>query len=150
MSQRFGKSRSVSVGRVLLHLLPAAILALLFVAVGVMHVTSRVLVVDAGYSLSRLESENRELMHQNDKLKLELATLKAPSRLEKLASEQLSMAPPSAAMVVNVGGGSARMARVAAVAGGKAVSRPGSNERPARPVAVVSAEADVGGEARQP
>jgi cell division protein FtsL len=91
---------------VLLLLLPAAFLFLLFAAVGIVHVTSRVMVVDAGYRLSRLQQENHELTHANDTLRLELATLKSPLRLERLAREQLGMAPPSAAAVVSLGAAS--------------------------------------------
>jgi cell division protein FtsL len=93
------------VGAVLGHLLPAALFFLLFAAVGIVHVTSRVLVVDAGYKLSRLQQQSRDLTQANDKLKLELATLRSPLRLERLAREQLGMAPPSAAAVLNVGSG---------------------------------------------
>ncbi|WNG34681.1 cell division protein FtsL [Archangium violaceum] len=90
----------VSVGRVLLHLLPAVFLFALFAAVGILHVTSRVLVVDMGYRLSRAEAEERALIRENDRLKLELATLKSPARLEKLAREKLGMAMPSGPVVI--------------------------------------------------
>ena len=92
----------VSVGRVLLHLLPAVLLFALFAGVGMLHVTSRVLVVDMGYRLSQAESESRSLTRENDRLKLELATLKAPGRLEKMAREQLGMAMPTGSAVVSL------------------------------------------------
>ncbi len=92
----------VSVGRVLLHLLPAVLLFSLFAGVGMLHVTSRVLVVDMGYRLSQAESDGRALTRENDRLKLELATLKAPVRLEKLAREQLGMAMPAGSSVVSL------------------------------------------------
>jgi cell division protein FtsL len=90
----------VSVGRVLLHLLPAVLLFTLFAGVGILHVTSRVLVVDMGYRLSKAEAEERALIRENDRLKLELATLKNPSRLEKLAREKLGMSMPSGPLVI--------------------------------------------------
>jgi cell division protein FtsL len=89
-----------SVGRVLLHLFPAVLLFALLAAVGILHVTSRVMVVDMGYRLSRAEAEGRTLTRENDRLKLELATLRAPSRLERAAREQLGMAMPSGSAVV--------------------------------------------------
>jgi cell division protein FtsL len=92
----------VSVVSVLLHLLPAVLLAALFAAVGILHVTSRVLVVDTGYRLSKAESEGRSLTRENDRLKLELATLKAPARLERLAREQLGMMMPPGSAVVSL------------------------------------------------
>lgn len=81
-------------------LLPAVALALLFVATGVVHVTSRVLVVGAGYRLSQLETTQRALSLENDRLKLELATLKNPSRLERYARSKLGMGPPAPAAVL--------------------------------------------------
>jgi cell division protein FtsL len=96
------KSRQTLVG-VLKQLLPFAALALLFAAVGVMHVTSRVMVVDAGYRLSKLEGDGRQLAVENQQLKLELATLKSPARLEKIAREQLNMAPPPPGGVIALG-----------------------------------------------
>jgi cell division protein FtsL len=92
----------VSVGRVLLHLLPPVLLAALFVAVGILHVAGRVMVVDMGYRFSKAETESRTLTRENDRLKLELATLKAPARLERLAREQLGMMMPSGSAVVSL------------------------------------------------
>jgi cell division protein FtsL len=91
-----------SVGGVLLHLLPAVLLFALFAGVGILHVTSRVLVVDMGYRLSRAETEERSLTRENDRLKLELATLKNPARLEKLAREKLGMSMPSGSLVMSL------------------------------------------------
>ncbi|MFL5346978.1 MAG: cell division protein FtsL [Hyalangium sp.] len=103
MTQVSPNSRSgVSVGRVLLHLLPAVMLSALFVAVGILHVTSRVLVVDMGYRLSKAQGEANTLTRENDRLKLELATLKAPARLERLAREQLGMMMPPGSAVVSL------------------------------------------------
>ncbi|MCP3162607.1 cell division protein FtsL [Myxococcus qinghaiensis] len=93
---------SVSVTGVLLHLLPAVLLFSLFAAVGMLHVTSRVMVVDMGYRLSRAEAESRSLTRENDRLKLELATLKAPGRLERVAREQLGMTMPAGSAVVSL------------------------------------------------
>jgi cell division protein FtsL len=100
MTSQVSSRSGVSVGRVLVHLLPAVLLFALFAAVGILHVTSRVLVVDMGYRLSKAESESRSLTRENDRLKLELATLKAPARLERLAREQLGMAMPTGSAVV--------------------------------------------------
>jgi cell division protein FtsL len=102
MSSQVSSRNGVTVGRVLVHLLPAVFLFALFAAVGILHVTSRVLVVDMGYRLSKAESEGRALTRENDRLKLELATLKAPARLERLAREQLGMKMPSGSAVVSL------------------------------------------------
>lgn len=96
------KQRRVPIRAVLIQLLPAALLAALFAAVGVLHVTSRVTVVDAGYRLSSLEAQNRQLTLEHDRLELELATLSAPARLEKIARGELGMAPPPASALITV------------------------------------------------
>lgn len=89
-----------SIWTVLLHLLPAFALCAVFAAVGIVHVSSRVMVVRTGYRLSELQQEQRTLARENDRLKLELATLKSPRRLEKLAREDLGMAAPAAHQVI--------------------------------------------------
>ncbi|MCY1035783.1 cell division protein FtsL [Corallococcus sp. BB11-1] len=104
---------TVSVAGVLMHLLPAVFLFALFAAVGILHVTSRVLVVDMGYRLSNAEGESRSLTREHDRLKLELATLKAPGRLERVAREQLGMAMPRGGAVVSVGDERVKDARTA-------------------------------------
>jgi hypothetical protein len=60
-------------------------------------------VVDAGYRLSSAEAHSRVLQRENDRLKLELATLKTPARLERLAREKLGMGLPAAGAVLAVG-----------------------------------------------
>ena len=87
---------------IFLELLPAALAVALLVAVGVVHVTSRVLVVKVGYELSRLDQESTVLTRENDRLKLELATLKSPSRLEGIARSELGMGPASAAAIIHL------------------------------------------------
>jgi cell division protein FtsL len=108
------RASGVSVSSVLMHLLPAVLLFALFAGVGILHVTSRVLVVDMGYRLSKAETEERALTRENDRLKLELATLKNPARLEKLAKEKLGMSMPSGPLVIALPQGKERNARVEA------------------------------------
>ncbi|MHB8872666.1 MAG: cell division protein FtsL [Myxococcaceae bacterium] len=98
----FQRARGVSLAAILFELFPSVLLCALFVAVGIMHVTSRVLVVDVGYKLSKLDQESRGLTREHDRLKLELATLKSPGKLEQLAREKLKMVPPPAGTVFTV------------------------------------------------
>jgi cell division protein FtsL len=102
MSRSSRKARRVSLGAVLGQMLPVVLCFGLLGAVGILHVASRSQVVDAAYRLSSLESENRTLALSNDRLKLELATLKRPARLEALARTQLGMGPPDASVVDSV------------------------------------------------
>ena len=87
-------------GGIMVQLLPVASLCLLFAVVGVVHVTSRVLVVHAGYRMSQLEGESRKLSREHDQLRLERATLLSPGRLEKIAQERLGMVAPPAGSVI--------------------------------------------------
>jgi len=98
---RAQRTRGAPLGGVLFALLPAALLALLFAAVGIVHVTARVMVVDQGYRLSEMEQQVRRLEEEDGKLALELATQKSPARLEKLARERLGMIPPPASAVLS-------------------------------------------------
>jgi cell division protein FtsL len=102
MSRKQGKGRRVSLGAVLGQMLPVVLCFGLLGAVGILHVASRSQVVDAAYRLSALEAESRTLSLANDRLKLELATLKRPARLEALARTQLGMGPPDASVVDSV------------------------------------------------
>ena len=102
MSPRHPPRRRTRLPSVVLQLLPPVFLSALFAAVGVFHVTSRVMVVDAGYRISKLETEVQGLARENDQLKLELATLRSPVRLEKIAREELGMGAPRAGAVVTM------------------------------------------------
>jgi len=102
MSRNAGKGRRVSLGAVLGQMLPVVLCFGLLGAVGILHVASRSQVVDAAYRLSALEAESRTLALANDRLKLELATLKRPSRLEAIARSQLGMGPADASVVDSV------------------------------------------------
>jgi cell division protein FtsL len=87
---------------IFLELFPAALTIALLAAVGIVHVTSRVLVVKVGYELSRLDAEATALTRENDRLKLELATLKSPARLEGLARQDLNLGPPAASAIIHL------------------------------------------------
>ena len=54
---------------------------------------------------------HRELTRDQAKLRLELATLKSPARLEKLAREVLAMAPPPPGAVLTLGPPAVRQGR---------------------------------------
>lgn len=104
MSVVVGRTRQgLSMSVILLEILPAALAVLLLATVGVVHVTGRAMVVRMGYELSRLDAAGAELVRENDRLRLELATLKRPARLEQAARSQLDLAPPSPGTVITLG-----------------------------------------------
>lgn len=60
------------------------IAAALFAGVGVLHTAIRVAAVDQAYRLSTIEAEVRHRVRENEQLRVELATLNSPARLEPL------------------------------------------------------------------
>ncbi len=97
-------------------------------AVGVFHVWARTRVVAAGYEVARLQREHDRLADERARLVIEVATLRAPGRLEQFARQRLGMAPPApGAVVASVSGGKVL---AGGVVGGGAGQRPG----PAEPV----------------
>jgi cell division protein FtsL len=67
-----------------------------------LHVRSRLKVVHLGYALSEASSQNRKLRAERRKLVLEVATLRSPRRLRKLAVEQLGLVEPGPEQILKV------------------------------------------------
>ncbi len=97
--------------------------------VGVVHVWSHTRVTAAGYRLGDLQRTQESLRAQRDRLEVEVATLRAPGRLEEFARTRLKMAPPAPGAVVAGGKGEAAVGRAGQV-GGQDIRRPS----PAEPV----------------
>lgn len=77
-----------------------ALLAALLVA----NVSGRIGVVHEGLVLSRLQARQEALARENARLRLEVLTLRAPARLERLAQNQLGLAPPAPADILREAG----------------------------------------------
>jgi len=73
---------------------------LFFIAGSLFYVWSRIQVIQLGYEISNALKEKRVLTEANKKLRLEIATLKSYSRIEKLAAEELRMAKPRPEQVI--------------------------------------------------
>ncbi len=93
--------KAMTVGQVRTVLL-AALVASLFAAVGVFHTSVRVSVVRSGYELGQVEKDYRKLLRENERLKLERATLRSASRLESIARSRLGMTSPTARQIVAI------------------------------------------------
>ncbi len=118
------RARQGSAGRVL----AAALLCAPLGAAGVFHVWTRTRVVAAGYQLARLQREHDRLADERGRLVIEVATLRAPGRLERFARERLGMAPPApGAVVASVSGGKV-------LAGGVVGGGVGQRSGPAEPL----------------
>ena len=64
------------------------------------YVWCRVQVVELGYQLSEIHRLHSRLLNDNKKLHLELARLKAPERVQRIAIEQLGLQQPTKDQIV--------------------------------------------------
>lgn len=74
----------------------------LLTLVSVFHVWSRVEVIDLNLKISELARQTKEELQENKRLKVEVALLKTPSRIESLAKRELGLALPTDQQVVLV------------------------------------------------
>jgi cell division protein FtsL len=74
----------------------------LLTLVSVFHVWSRVEVIDLNLKISESARLFKEELQENKRLKVEVASLKAPARIEALAKGELGMALPTDQQVVLV------------------------------------------------
>ncbi len=71
-----------------------------FMGTGIGYVWSNFERTQIGYDLSQLKREEMRLQEINQKLKLELATLKSPQNLECLAIQKLGLSPPTPEQII--------------------------------------------------
>lgn len=77
-----------------------ALLAFGLVGITLVHVWLRLQVVQVGYVLSTTSKLQSRLEQENRELKVELATLLSPERLESLARRRLGMTMPEKGQVI--------------------------------------------------
>ena len=75
-------------------------LGLALIAAVLVHVWLRLQVVRMGYVLSTTSKLHNRLEQENRELKLELATLMSPDRLEALARQRLGLGAPEKGQVI--------------------------------------------------
>ena len=71
-----------------------------FMGTGIGYVWSNFERTQIGYSLSQLQRKEMRLKETNQKLKLELATLKSPQNLQRLAIQKLGLSPPKPEQII--------------------------------------------------
>ena len=71
-----------------------------FMGTGIGYVWSNFERTQIGYDLSQLSKEEMRLREINQKLKLELATLKSPRNLEQLAILKFGLRPPTPEQII--------------------------------------------------
>jgi len=77
-----------------------AFLMLFFIGGSLFYVWSRIQVIQLGYEISSALKEEKALTEANKRLRLEIATLKSYTRIEKFAVEELRMAKPKPEQVI--------------------------------------------------
>lgn len=75
--------------------------ALVALAVALCLVWVRLQVVDTGYDISAARQLERRLEQEQRELRIEIATLTSPRRLETVARTRLGMGPPAPGQIVN-------------------------------------------------
>lgn len=82
------------------HNLGVALLGLALLGVALSHVWLRLQVVHMGYVLSTTSKLQNQLEQEQRELKVELATLTSPDRLEPVARKRLGLATPEKGQVI--------------------------------------------------
>jgi cell division protein FtsL len=82
------------------HVMVFVLSALGLIGVALLHVWLRLQVVHMGYVLSTTSKLQNQLEQENRELKVELATLTSPDRLEAMARKRLGLRPPEKGQVI--------------------------------------------------
>ncbi|HEX6176576.1 MAG TPA: cell division protein FtsL [Candidatus Binatia bacterium] len=82
------------------HLLALCALGFCLFILGLVHVWLRLQVVHMGYVLSTTTKLQGRLEQENRELKVELASLTSPDRLEAMARRRLGLMPPEKGQVI--------------------------------------------------
>jgi cell division protein FtsL len=87
-------------------------LALALASAGfIVHLNVRFEIINTGYALSQAQAEQRRMRLTQRELRLELATLKEPGRIEAQARTELGMERPDHERIIRLGGRNTRLAR---------------------------------------
>lgn len=78
------------------------LLALVTLLISMFYVRSRFLLVELSYKTLKAQKLRKDLERQRQDLTLELAILKSPSRIEKVASEKLGLERTSVVSTINL------------------------------------------------
>ncbi len=82
------------------HLLLFVLFTFFLILCSLFFVWSRIQVIQLGYEISNAVKDGRSLAEVNKKLRLEIATLKSYTRIEKIAIEELGMSKPRPDQVI--------------------------------------------------
>jgi cell division protein FtsL len=71
-----------------------------FIAELFLYTWCRVNCIDVGYEISRETNKQQELIALQNNLKIELASLKSPERISKIAKDQLGLKAPTKSQTI--------------------------------------------------
>ena len=97
---REAESRPREVNRNLIFLVLA--LSIVFIACSLIYVWSHQQIIYLGYENSRATYEGQQLLQENKRLRVELAALKSPSRIERIALQELGLVNPKKEQLIIV------------------------------------------------
>lgn len=75
-------------------------IASVLMAVALLYVWSHIHMTELEYQIARELSSQEQLIEEQAKLKLEMATMKSPQRIETIAREKLQMTHPEREQVI--------------------------------------------------
>lgn len=100
VSNYMGKTRASEVTRG--DGIVSGVLSIIAIIISVLlfYTWSRVQAVRIGYEIFNANSEMRKLDQENKELILEIASLKSPKKIEKIAREELRLIPPKDEQII--------------------------------------------------
>ena len=78
------------------------VVALVFIVSSLFYVWSHHQIISLGYETSQASREEQAYLQENKQLRLEVAALKAPGRIEKMAQQQLGLGIPQREQLIIV------------------------------------------------
>jgi cell division protein FtsL len=95
LPDRPARGQAANARRMRLHpMVGATVMAVLLTLPAVLYVSVRAYRAEAGYTILRLQSDLAHLRAEHARLTLQVAALKSPQRIERIATTELGMAPP--------------------------------------------------------
>ena len=83
-------------------LVSAILVAAPIVLASLFYVWTHITTVELGYALSRESTRHKSLLEENRALRVEVAALRAPERLERVAKTGYPLAPPAKEQIVHI------------------------------------------------
>ncbi len=80
----------------------ALVVAMVFIGCSLFYVWSHHQGISLGYETSQASLQEQKLLQENKRLRLELAALKSPSRIERLAVKELGLVQPQKEQLIIV------------------------------------------------